>query len=95
MGCISLLSLIRHRQGNEILLLLKHYDLWIGGTAPVACTLSMSTHICVCPCVERKCVHVYVQVLYACVCANHRASIKVEVCTLVRHHKSINQSNFV
>lgn len=41
MGCISLLSLIRRLQGNEILLLLKYYDLWIGSTAPVAYTLSM------------------------------------------------------
>lgn len=48
MGCISLLSLIRHRQGNEILLLQKHYDLWIGNRSLVACTVFMSAPICGC-----------------------------------------------
>lgn len=51
MGCISLLSLIRRLQGNEILLLLKYYDLWIGSTAPVAYTLSMrKSYLCMFMC---------------------------------------------
>lgn len=61
MGCISPFSLIRRRQGNEILLLQKHYDLWIGSTALVVWTLSMGSTICVCPCVGR--------VMCACLCA--------------------------
>lgn len=77
MGCISLFSLIRCRQGNEILLVLKHYDLWNGSEALVACTVSMSTHIClcvcecVCPCVERlMCACLRATTLCMCVRAN-------------------------
>lgn len=48
MGCISLLSLISRQQGNEILLLLKHYDLWNGTTAPVARVVYGVARLCVC-----------------------------------------------
>lgn len=71
MGCIFLLSLIRRRQRNEILLLLKHDDLWIGSTALVACTVSTSAHICVCLC-ECMCSPVEShRDMFMCMCCTH------------------------